>query len=103
MNNKNITKKKTQIKKKKKINLKEENSDEDEESNNDENLEDLVFPGQKYPTPTLGEPSRAFYESLLEQNPDSLMALKWCIEYGCLDHFKVKIYFNYNLIFAHLI
>ena len=38
---------------------------------------------------------RAFYESLLEQKPNSLMALKYCIENGCLDQEKV-LYYKYN-------
>ena len=29
-----------------------------------------------------GEGIRVFYETLLEQNPKSVMALKWCVEHG---------------------
>ena len=29
-----------------------------------------------------GEGIRVFYETLLEQNPKSLIALKWCVEHG---------------------
>jgi len=43
------------------------------------------LPGQRNPTPPMGDSSRAFYESLLEQKPNSVMALKWCIDYGCLE------------------
>ena len=38
-----------------------------------------------------------FYESLYYQNPDSFMALKWCVEYGVFPPneseamFKVKM------------
>ena len=39
-------------------------------------------PGQKHPEPSLDDPSRAFYESLYQQNPKSEMGLKYCIEYG---------------------
>ena len=53
-------------------------------------LEDLVLPGQKNPTPPAGDATRAFYESLLEQKPNSLMAMKYCVEYGCLDADKAK-------------
>ena len=94
-NGKSKTKKseKTTNKNKKKENKSDEI--EDDENDDEENLEDLVFPGQKHPTPTLGDPTRAFYESLLEQKPDSLMALKWCIEYGCLDHARVNKLFYF--------
>jgi len=85
--------KKSEKAKKKKTKKKDENLEDEDDSEDEDNLEDLVFPGQKYPTPTLGDPTRAFYESLLEQKPNSLMALKWCIDYGCLDHAKVKIDF----------
>lgn len=43
---------------------------------------DDLKPGQKYPTPSPAAGLRVFYETLLEQNKDSLMALKWCVEYG---------------------
>ena len=67
-----------------------EELDEEEEEKNDEDWEDLLLPGQKHPTPPIGDASRAFYESLLEQKPNSIMALKWCVEYGCLDLEKVN-------------
>jgi hypothetical protein len=57
--------------------------DEDAEQNDD--FEELLLPGQKYPTPPQGDACRAYYESLLEQKSDSFLALKWCVEYGCLD------------------
>ncbi|KAK1931828.1 hypothetical protein P3T76_012760 [Phytophthora citrophthora] len=41
-------------------------------------------PGQKHPTPSPGFADRVFYESLLQQRPDSYMAQKWCLEYGVL-------------------
>ncbi|KAF4319035.1 hypothetical protein BBO99_00006646 [Phytophthora kernoviae] len=41
-------------------------------------------PGQKHPTPSPGFADRVFYESLLQQRPDSHMAQKWCLEYGVL-------------------
>lgn len=31
-----------------------------------------------------GFADRVFYESLLQQRPDSRMAQKWCLEYGVL-------------------
>lgn len=53
-------------------------------SESEDDLEAKILPGQKYPTPPKGDPVRAFYESMLKQKPNSEMALKHCIEYGCL-------------------
>lgn len=39
-------------------------------------------PGQKHVEPSLDDPTRAFYESLYEQNPDSEMAQKYCLDHG---------------------
>ena len=75
---------------KKKVNTKKKKS-KDEESQNEEDeesLEAFILPGQKNSTPPAGDATRAFYESLLEQRPDSLMAKKYCVEYGCLDSEK---------------
>lgn len=79
--------KSSQAKKKKKdTNKKNKNEDMDDEDVNDEdNFEELVLPGQRYPTPPAGDATRAFYESLLEKRSDSQMAMKYCVEYGCLD------------------
>lgn len=41
-------------------------------------------PGQKHAEPSLDDPTRAFYETLYEQNPKSAMAQKYCLEYGLL-------------------
>lgn len=38
----------------------------------------------KKPTPPPDDPLRIFYTSLLRQNPDSKMALKWCQDRGLL-------------------
>jgi hypothetical protein len=35
---------------------------------------DCLKPGQKFPTPTPGFGDRVFYETLLRQRPDSIMA-----------------------------
>ena len=56
------------------------NSHEEEENP----VEILKKPGQKHPEPSLDDPTRAFYETLYEQNPESLMAQKYCLEYGLL-------------------
>uniref|UniRef100_A0A3B0NFK5 Uncharacterized protein n=1 Tax=Theileria annulata TaxID=5874 RepID=A0A3B0NFK5_THEAN len=39
-------------------------------------------PGQRYMTPPQGDGTRGFYESLYEENPNSLIAIKFCVEYG---------------------
>ena len=59
---------------------------------NEESLEDFILPGQKFSTPPAGDATRAFYESLLEQRPDSMMAKKYCVEYGCLEPDKANEY-----------
>ena len=43
------------------------------------------LPGQRYATPSPGNGDRVFYESLLEQRPDSEMAQEWCVYYGVLS------------------
>ena len=40
--------------------------------------------GQKFQTPSPGYADRVFYESLLQQRPDSEMAQEWCVQYGVL-------------------
>lgn len=40
--------------------------------------------GQKKPTPAKEDGLRKFYSSLLKQNPNSMMALKWLVDHGCL-------------------
>lgn len=85
----NDTKLKIKNQKNGKSNKKVGDEEEIEDENNPENeFESLLLPGQKFPTPPQGDASRAFYESLLEQKPESLMALRWCIDYGCLEHDK---------------
>ena len=86
-------KKKQKIKKnlKPKKNKNKDNYSQNEEDN-DESLEDFILPGQKFSTPPAGDATRAFYESLLEQRPDSMMAKKYCVEYGCLEPDKAIEY-----------
>lgn len=67
---------------------KKSNKDDSEDENRD--LDDKILPGQKYPTPPKGDPVRAFYESMLKQKPDSLMALKHCLEFGCLTRHEAE-------------
>ena len=66
------------------------NEESDNEEENEESYEDIILPGQKYSTPPAGDATRAFYESLLEERPDSVMAKKYCVEYGCLDADKAN-------------
>ena len=42
-------------------------------------MEGEVFskPGQKHPTPSPGSGSRVFYETLLAEKPEFMMALQW--------------------------
>ncbi|KEG01412.1 conserved Plasmodium protein, unknown function [Plasmodium vinckei vinckei] len=44
--------------------------------------------GQKVITPPNGDGTRAFYESLLDENPNSIIAIKYCIEHGVLSGTK---------------
>eukprot|EP00594_Rhizosolenia_setigera_P016963 CAMPEP_0178953798 /NCGR_PEP_ID=MMETSP0789-20121207/8621_1 /TAXON_ID=3005 /ORGANISM="Rhizosolenia setigera, Strain CCMP 1694" /LENGTH=123 /DNA_ID=CAMNT_0020635101 /DNA_START=190 /DNA_END=561 /DNA_ORIENTATION=- len=59
--------------------VKEEDTSEDDRI--DPNSIELK-PGQKFPTPTPGFGDRVFYETLLRQRPDSIMAQEWCVHYG---------------------
>ena len=87
--NKNKQKTKKNLKPKKNKNKEEYSQNEDD---NEESLEDFILPGQKFSTPPAGDATRAFYESLLEQRPDSMMAKKYCVEYGCLEPDKANEY-----------
>lgn len=89
-NNKNTEKKETKSNKKPTTNKKKNNQNADEDSDSDSedddnDLQSRVLPGQRYPTPPKGDPVRAFYESMLKAKPNSEMALKHCIENGCLS------------------
>ena len=87
--NKKKQKIKKNLKPKKNKNKEEYSQNEDD---NEESLEDFILPGQKFSTPPAGDATRAFYESLLEQRPDSMMAKKYCVEYGCLEPDKANEY-----------
>merc|ERR1712039_249427 len=45
----------------------------------------LFKEGQRHPTPPMADATRSFYVSLLEENPDSKNAIKFCIEFGVLS------------------
>jgi hypothetical protein len=50
-------------------------------------------PGQKFPTPSPGSGDRVFYDTLLQQRPDSEMAQEWCVSHGTLDlEEAIKVY-----------
>eukprot|EP00927_Polykrikos_kofoidii_P075490 TRINITY_DN71731_c0_g1_i1.p1 TRINITY_DN71731_c0_g1~~TRINITY_DN71731_c0_g1_i1.p1 ORF type:complete len:203 (+),score=33.81 TRINITY_DN71731_c0_g1_i1:117-725(+) len=55
-------------------------------SDNQWDLRKLFKKFQKYLAPPLADPTRAFYESLLRENPDSKIAIKYCVEYGILGN-----------------
>jgi len=42
-------------------------------------------PGQKFHIPSNGDGIRVYYESLYEQNCNDYLAIKYMIEYGCLE------------------
>merc|ERR1712228_372117 len=54
--------------------------------------------GQRAVTPPVADAARAFYESLLEEIPDSKIAIRWCVEYGVMPlekHMKLLKKYNY--------
>lgn len=60
----------------------------------EENSEYKKKPGQKHQEPSFDDPSRAFYESLYEQNPNSEMAQRYCVAYGLLPKDTAEQLFN---------
>ena len=57
----------------------------------------LMKEGQKQLTPPVADATRGFYSSLLAENPNSKIAIKYCIEYGILpieDHKKLLKKYN---------
>merc|ERR1712051_1168276 len=50
----------------------------------------LFKEGQKFLTPPVADATRAFYESLFEENPDSKIAVRWCVEFGVFPLEKHK-------------
>jgi len=74
-------------KKKKVIKKKIEESESHVSKQEDEfdEFKELLLPGQKHPTPPLGDGTRAFYETLYNENSNSKMAEKWLFEHGVFD------------------
>merc|ERR1711953_493159 len=57
----------------------------------------LFKEGQKNLTPPVADATRGFYASLLEENPNSKIAIKYAIEYGLLaldEHNKLLKKYN---------
>merc|ERR1712039_1011944 len=48
----------------------------------------LFKEGQRNLTPPMADPTRGFYESLIAENPESKIAIRWCIEFGVLSNDK---------------
>lgn len=46
--------------------------------------------GQKRNTPLPNDSLRKFYESLYQQRPNSIMAMKWCMEHGILSESQAQ-------------
>merc|ERR1711920_816414 len=83
-------KKEKKEKKDKKESKDEPGSKRSETANLDLDHRKLFKEGQKNLTPPVADSTRAFYESLLEENPDSKIAIKFCVEYGILPLEKHK-------------
>lgn len=73
---------KSTSKPKKKQQKKNENDSENDDVSKD--IKKFFRDGQKYITPPNGDATRAFYESLYNENPYSIIALKYCVENGVL-------------------
>eukprot|EP01057_Protomagalhaensia_wolfi_P005467 Protomagalhaensia_wolfi_Nauph_80__5466@NODE_598_length_2230_cov_187_559562_g448_i0_p2_GENE_NODE_598_length_2230_cov_187_559562_g448_i0NODE_598_length_2230_cov_187_559562_g448_i0_p2_ORF_typecomplete_len166_score29_79_NODE_598_length_2230_cov_187_559562_g448_i014761973 len=65
--------------------------EDDEDSDVEEETNRGVFKeGQRTVCPPMGDPARAFYESLIQEKPKSIIAIKWCIEHGVLMGSQLK-------------
>ena len=47
---------------------------------------ELTKPGQRYPMESRASGDFVFYQTLYKENPNSNMALVWCIEHGVFSH-----------------
>merc|ERR1711934_4966 len=54
----------------------------------------LFKDGQKFLTPPVADATRAFYESLIKENPESKIATKFCVEYGLFAQEQHKTLFK---------
>ena len=51
---------------------------------------EMAKKGQRYPEESPGSGDYVFYQTLYNENPDSNMALVWCIEHGVFSNEKAK-------------
>merc|ERR1712039_858837 len=59
----------------------------------------LFKDGQKFLTPPVADATRAFYESLLAEHPESKIAIRFCVEYGvCGMEEHKKLLKRYNAL-----
>ena len=61
-------------------------------------LRKLFKDGQKHLTPPVADATRAFYVSLLQEKPDSAIAIRYCVEYGVMsaeEHKKLLKKYNH--------
>merc|ERR1712146_596724 len=68
-----------------------------EKSMADFDMRKMFKEGQKFPTPIQADSTRAFYESLIQEKPDSKIAIRYCVEYGIFpveEHNKILLKFN---------
>lgn len=59
-------------------------------------------PGQRFPTPSPGSGARVFYETLLQEKPECLMALQWCVDHGIAHSEKGEAEAMYKRLRAKL-
>ena len=51
---------------------------------------EMAKKGQRYPEESPGSGDYVFYQTLYNENPESIMALVWCIEHGVFSNEKAK-------------
>ena len=51
---------------------------------------EMAKKGQRYPEESPGSGDYVFYQTLYEENPESNMALVWCVEHGVFPNDKAK-------------
>jgi len=70
-----------------------EMADNDEEAQEVTDLDARRYfkDGQRFVTPINGDSTRGFYESLLEEKPDSHLAIRYCVENGLFNSEKHAI------------
>ena len=68
-------------------------------SMNDDGTLTLVMEkkGQRYPSESPGSGDYVFYDTLYKENPESIMALVWCIEHGVFSQEEaLRLYPKYE-------